>query len=218
MLTRTLDIDAREELAAALEPLRAGSAGGALILIGGADFTDPEMLSQLRAFFAQVAVHCEATAVAVVDGGTDTGVMRLIAEARAAASGTFPLAGVAPRGAFGRLTRTGAPIEPARDHDLVLKVPGERFGDETEWLFSAADELHGGVAPALVVNGGHLARHEANVRLAEGGVVIAVEGSGRAADELASALHDDPELRASGRLRTIPLTADAAGLAGVLAG
>jgi hypothetical protein len=156
--------------------------------------------------------------------------MRLIAEARArrrgtpdgtqdgGQQGTFPLIGVAPRGAFTRVTRTGAPIEPARDHDLVVSVPGDRFGDETAWLFAAADDLQSGMAPALVVNGGHLARHEAEARLAAGGRVVAVEGSGRAADELAAALAADAGLRASGRLRTIPIGVDAAGLAAALEG
>jgi hypothetical protein len=55
-------------------------------------------------------------------------------------------------------------------------------------------------------------------RLAEGGVVIAVEGSGRAADDLAAALASDAGLHPSRRLRTIPIGVDAAGLAAALEG
>jgi TRPM family ion channel len=187
--------------------------GRALALIGGADFTEPELLVRLRAFFATLAAHCERTGTAVVDGGTDSGVMRLIAEARRSIGGTFPLVGVAPVGALRRRTRTGQAIEPAHDHTLILLVPGAHFGDETAILFATADHLGGPCAPAIVVNGGALALDEAHARLNAGGVVVAVEGSGRAADELARTLDDDPGLRASGRLRTIPLSVDEADLA-----
>ena len=180
-----------------------------MILIGGADFTDPDLLVALRSFFDTLARFLDATGTTIVDGGTDTGVMRLIAEARMAIGGTFGLVGIAPEGAFRRLTRTGEPIEIARDHDLVITVPGSRFGDETSWLFAAADDLGGGAAPTLVVNGGRLTLEEANLRLAAGHQVIAVAGSGRAADELA----DDQGLRGSGRLRVIPLDVSAGGLA-----
>jgi hypothetical protein len=139
-------------------------------------------------------------------------VMRLIAEARAAIGGDFTLVGVAPAGAFERPTRTGQDIEPAPGHSLVVLVPGSAFGDETEWLFRAADHFAGGAAPTLVVNGGELSMREAVLRLSRGSIVVAVEGSGRAADELAA----DEGLRASGRLRVIPLASDVAAIAGAM--
>ncbi|MGH9886492.1 MAG: hypothetical protein ACREBE_13240, partial [bacterium] len=91
-------------------------------------------------------------------------------------------------------------------------VPGAWFGDETPWIFAAADYLGGGSAATIVVNGGALAYDEARQRLAIGHPVIAVEGSGRAADDLAG----DKDLRASGRLRVMPLTVDDAALAEAL--
>jgi hypothetical protein len=47
-----------------------------LILIGGADQTEPDRQAALEAFLATVARHCERTGTVVVDGGTDSGVMR----------------------------------------------------------------------------------------------------------------------------------------------
>ena len=205
------------ELAAAIDASSRG-VHAAVALIGGADFTDEGLAGPLHALFDTLTRYCESTGSAVVDGGTDTGVMRFMAAARAAVGGTFPLIGVAPAGALQRLTRTGAPIHPAPDHTLILLVPGDRFGDETDWLFAAADHLGDGKAPTLVVNGGALALDEAWRRLGEGHVVVAVRDTGRAADELAQALDEDPELRASGRLRTIPLDVDVAGLERGLAG
>ncbi|MEO5705099.1 MAG: hypothetical protein ABIZ52_08285 [Candidatus Limnocylindrales bacterium] len=198
------------ELLGALGPAEVD--GRALILIGGADDTEPERLDAIRALLGVVAVYSERTGTAVVDGGTDSGVMRLIAEARAAVHGEFLLIGVAPTGAFERPTRAGTQIEPARDHSLIFRVPGAWFGDETSWLFAAADHLGGGSAATIVVNGGKLTFDEAHQRIAAGHPVIAVEGSGRAADELAG----DEALRASGRLRVIPMSVDAAGLAGAI--
>lgn len=209
-------IDSEADLEAALASLSATGHGTAraLILVGGATFadSDPDRTAGIRAFLGALAAACEQTGTAIVDGGTDAGVMRWIAEARAAIGGAFPLVGVAPRGAFERNTRTGEPIAPAVDHSLILLAPGSRFGDESAWLFATADRLSGGSAPAVVVNGGRLALHEARERLAGGHVVLAVEGSGRAADELAS----DEDLRASGRLRVIPLASDTTSLAAVL--
>jgi hypothetical protein len=200
------------ELTEALGP--APDRGRAVILIGGADFTEADLLAGLRTFFAALAEHLERTGTALVDGGTDSGVMRLVAEARRAIGGAFRLIGIAPALAFSRLTRTGAPIEVARDHDLVVLVPGSRFGEETPWLFAAADHLGGGSAPTVIVNGGELALDEARGRIAAGHVVVAVEGSGRAADTLAG----DAALRISGRLRVIPLTAEEAAIAAALKG
>lgn len=203
------------ESAAALERELAQlpASGRSLLLVGGADFTDcsPEVLEAVRRFLETLARICDAVGAAVVDGGTDSGVMRWFAEARAAVGGSFPLIGVAPAGALRRRTRTGAPIAPAHGHSVILAVPGDRFGDEQDQLFEIVDRL-GARAPTIVVNGGQLALAEAQRRLADGFVVLAVAGSGRTADELAA----DDGLRASGRLRVIPLGIDEPGLAAAL--
>jgi hypothetical protein len=187
--------------------------GRSLLLVGGADFADcpPEVVDAIRRFLDRLARVCDATGAAVVDGGTDSGVMRWFAEAREAVGGTFPLVGVAPAGAFRRSSRTGASIRPAAGHSIVLAVPGDRFGDEQVRLFEVVDRL-GVSAPTIVVNGGRLSLEEALLRLEGGHVVLTVEGSGRAADELAA----DEGLRASGRLRVISLEIDEPTLAAAL--
>ncbi len=192
--------------------------GRSLLLVGGADFAsaDPFIVEGIQSFLARLATVCERAAIAVVDGGTDAGVMRWFAGARAAIDGQFPLVGVAPRFAFERPTRTGRPITAAHGHSVVLAVPGEQFGDETAWLFAVADHLgFDWPAPTVLVNGGDLAATEARQRLADGHLVVAVAGSGRAADELAS---EEPamDLPGSGRLRVIPLAADETTLAATL--
>ena len=179
----------------------------AIILVGGADFTEPELLATLRGFIANLASTCDRLGIAVVDGGTDSGVMRLMGEARAGIGATFPLIGVAPGGALDERSGAGHPIDPAMDHTAVLLTPGERFGTEMEWLFAAADQL-GANAPTIVVNGGRLSMEEATLRLERGHRVIAVAGSGRAADALA--VEAESGLRSN--LGAVPVDVEAADL------
>jgi SLOG in TRPM, prokaryote len=200
------DVGSEVDLIDALGPAPAD--GRALILIGGADATEHERHAALQAFFMTLARHCEQTGTTVVDGGTDSGVMRFIGDARTAIGGTFRLIGVAPAGAFERPTKAGTRIKPAPNHSLILRVPGGWFGDETRWLFAAADHIGRGSAATIVVNGGKLTFDEAHQRMAAGHPVIAIQGSGRAADELA----DDEALRTSGKLRVMRLTIDDAEL------
>src|SRR5689334_23540354 len=103
MIGPVREVASADELATELD---AGALGAraAIALIGGADFTDEALVAALRGLFETIATACESSMTAVVDGGTDSGVMRLMAEARAATGGTFPLIGVAPAGAFDRST------------------------------------------------------------------------------------------------------------------
>lgn len=210
MHARVTTVDSQDELVAALGP--PSGSPRSIVLIGGADAASADELERLGTFFATLVEHLEATGTAVVDGGTDSGVMRLIGAARDERGASFRLIGVTPRGALDRPTRDGAPILLAASHPEILLVPGSQFGDETEFLFGAADYLADGPAPTLVVNGGRLTMDEARQRLDAGHRVVAVSGSGRAADELAA----DEGLRASGRLRVVALSANDEELASAL--
>jgi hypothetical protein len=206
------EVTTREAMTAALGPVDAG--GSALILIGGADAMPEYDRARLTDLFVLLVDYLERTQTAVVDGGTDSGVMSLIGTMRQKRAATFRLVGVLPVGALGRTTRDGAPISIAPGHPEIVLVPGSRFGDETEWLLAAADHLGGGSAITMIVNGGRIALDEAHRRLSDGHLVVAVGGSGRAADELAA----DADLRASGRLHVVPMTVDAQRLAAALEG
>jgi len=210
MLSKVIEVHTPQELLGALGD--APREGRAIALVGGADLLSEDARAALERFFAVLAEHLELTNTAVVDGGTDSGVMQLIGQERASRDASFRLVGVAPRGALDRTTRDGAEIRLAPGHPEIILVPGSRFGDESEWLFAAADYLAGGSAPTIVINGGKLTHEEATSRLATDHIVVVVAGSGRAADELAG----DEGLRASRRLRVVPLTADAATLTAAL--
>ena len=184
-MARPTRVDTEQELLSAIGAPPAGTR--AIALVGGADNLAEGSRQPIAAFFRTLASALDEAHVILVDGGTDSGIMRLVADARRATGSRFRLVGVAPRGRIGKPTRTGTIVHLAKGHPELLLVPGEAFGDETPWLFRAADHLAGGCAPTLVVNGGRLTLGEAIRRLAEGAPVVVVRGSGRAADVLSRA-------------------------------
>ena len=128
---------------------------------------------------------------AVVDGGTDSGVMRMMGQARRAGGCEFPLIGVAAAGTLrerGVVDSTGDRAEVEPHHTLVLRVPGDQWGDETPWL-SAVAGLIAGKQPSVTVliNGGRIALSDAQMSLDAGRPLVVVAGSGRGADEIARA-------------------------------
>ena len=191
----------------ALEP-----APFAVVLVGGADRMDDDALAAVRPFVERaLAPLVEARAGTVLDGGTDSGVMRLMGRARAATRSGFPLVGVVPA-AF---AANGGPIlEPNHTHFVL--VPGSRWGDEGPWLAGLATAL---AAPersfTALVNGGEVAWNDVADSLREGRPVVAVEGSGRTADALAAGIRGeqtDPRaaaMIASGLVHVCPPERDA---------
>jgi hypothetical protein len=138
-----------------------------------------------------LAPAIEQAGAVALDGGTDSGIMGLLGRARASAGG-FPLVGVAAEGTValpgGNAGADAARVEPHHTH--LLLVPGGSWGDETPWIARTAAALSGG-APAVTVliNGGDVTYADAARSIEDGRPVIVVEGSGRAADEVVSALH-----------------------------
>ena len=148
-----------------------------IVLVGGAAglAPDDELPHVFRDVVAEVASSLAAT---VVDGATDTGVMRLIGRARAETAASFPLVGVVP-------AALADDLEP--NHTHVVLVPGSDWGDETPWLAGVATALAGPHASAtLVVNGGEITWADAEASVAAGRPVVVLAGSGRTADALAA--------------------------------
>jgi hypothetical protein len=226
--------------ARAVEVTRADALGPALhagdppldmvvLLFGGADRMDEADTDRLRTFFASAFIPAVVSAGAVVvDGGTDTGVMRLVGEAaeQAGAAGRpVRLIGVAVRSLV-RLPGDPANgrAEPARGHSDLVLVPGMAWGDEGEWMHAVADVLAEGRSVSVVVNGGPVAWREASAVLTRGGTVIAVAGSGRSADRLArlagsGASRPDEAVGmvpTTGRILAVDLRTDAASFARML--
>lgn len=164
------------------------------MLIGGADNIDQPALARLRPFVAAVLEAAREARAAVIDGGTDSGVMALAGEARAQMQATDDvrpaptLMGIAPRGRVAAPGVVGAggdtPLEGRHSHHLL--VPGDEWGTETSWVLEVSARLSAGEpVVAVLIDGGPLALREAAACAARGWPVIALSGSGRSADQLA---------------------------------
>jgi SLOG in TRPM, prokaryote len=210
-------IEDGDDLRAAIESLGLGECRVSVALIGGASQMSDSDLERARPVVRDVlAPFVEARGGVVLDGGTDTGVFRLIGRERAAASFAFPLVGVLPA----RLAalpgrprqREAAPLEPNHTHFVL--VPGTTWGDEVLWLAQVAGLLAaGGRAVTVLLNGGELAWEDVEASVAAERPVVVLAGSGRAADELAAGLTGSPgglraaRLVASGLLHRIEVDA-----------
>jgi len=191
-----------------------------LVLVGGASGMSVEEVQQLEQLFEHVvAPTIERLGAVVLDGGTNSGVMRLIGQARAKIAGTFPLLGVC---ASGTVTYPGcthaadhaAELEPNHTHFLL--VPGHDWGDESVWIAKAATAIAGtAFSCSIVVNGGNITWEDVGHSVAQERQTIVLDGSGRAANELAAELRQEPAdgraapLVASGFLESINIFQDA---------
>jgi SLOG in TRPM, prokaryote len=215
-----------EGLPAALDELAVRRGRPVLLLVGGAAGMADEHLEILRALLAEAVLPLlDRRGAAVVDGGTDSGVMQVIGRARAAAEHRFPLVGVAAEGtvdAGDRLStnRDATALEPHHTHFVL--VPGCAWGDESPWLGHVAEAIaEGGPILTVVVNGGEITFDDVSASLSRRFPVLVLAGTGRAANAIADARsHRDADPRAaaisaSPLTRVLPVT-DRAGVTAVL--
>jgi hypothetical protein len=202
-------VDQPSDLSAALAVFDLHAPRLVVALVGGAALTDARDLDRLRPLFERGLVSvAERLGVAVIDGGTDAGIMHLIGQARTRAAATFPLIGVP---AVGTVRFPGRHPEARRrwllgkhlgarrrwpldaHHPYFLLVPGAKFGDEAPWIARVVTELAGGwPSVTVLVNGGAISYTDVACSLHAGRPVLTVAGSGRTADQLASAARGGP--------------------------
>lgn len=206
---RLIRVGAPDELATALAGNGIDIGRPVLVCVGGAaGMSDGHSAALLAGLRDVVVPALDRLRACVVDGGTDSGVMRLVGRARSEASAQFPLIGVAAAGTVripGEPTKRddAAPLEPHHTH--VVLVPGDEWGDESPWLSLVAQTISAGQPSAtLLVNGGSITLQDAEASLAAGRPLIVLDGTGRAADDIASAT-TDPTTR-TGAIAKSPLT------------
>jgi hypothetical protein len=207
------------DLPAALDALGVRRGRPVVLLIGGAGGMTDEQLALAARALEPLVPALDGWDAAVVDGGTDAGVMRVMGAARFAAGARFPLIGVA---AAGTVVAPGEPPGPDRaaldpHHTRVILVPGDDWGDESPWLSRVADVIADGQPSlALVVNGGAITYDDLGHSIQAGRPALVLDGTGRTADAIAAArTGDGGDLRASRLaaapgLRTVPAADPAA--------
>jgi hypothetical protein len=214
----SFELDRAELLPAALDALGLETRRPVLVVVGGASGLSEELVLECAACADELVAAAVATGAAIVDGGTDSGVMRLLGRAHARAGAGVPLVGVIVR------ALAALPGEPAGDdaappepnHTHLLLVPGSSWGDEAPWIALVAStiaEAHPSVT--VLLNGGEIAWTDAAESVADGRPVLALAGSGRTADELAAAASGGPAderaaaLVCTGLVEAVPLGEDA---------
>ena len=182
---------------------------------------DESDLARVRPLFTEsLALLAKRLGAAVIDGGTNSGVMQLMGRAREAGGYRFPLIGVATEGL---VSWPGGPqagdemLEPHHTHFVL--VPGSRWGDESPWLARLATALSASQPSVTVlINGGETAWDDVLHSVGENRRVIVVAGSGRTSDSLASAVRGERagkrarNLAASGLLTAVDLANGPGGL------
>lgn len=190
--SRNARVSLVQEIPAVLDALALRRGRPVLVLVGGAGGMDDDHLETVGlAFRDAVLPLLDQRGAAVVDGGTDSGVMRVIGRARAAEGGGFPLVGVAAEGTVvmpggGPAAQDAAELEP--NHTHVVLVPGKTWGDESPWLADVADAIaQGRPSVTVVINGGEITYDDVFGSLARGRPVVVLAGTGRTADAIAAA-------------------------------
>lgn len=161
-----------------------------LVVVGGADRMSRLELRRLRPLFGEVlAPLAQRLRATVIDGGTDTGVMRLMGEARTGGGHSFPLVGVIVELLAAHADREpladAADLEPNHTHFVL--VPGTQWGEEAPWIARLASAVAGrSRSVTLLVNGGPVAWEDVRHSVELGRPVLVLEGSGRTADALSA--------------------------------
>jgi hypothetical protein len=168
-----------------------GSPRPVLVVIGGAAGLDAQQAAIAAKVIDDVAMVAAVEAgAAIVDGGTDSGVMRLVGQAYAASSYRGPLVGVAVESLVRIDTVDPQTVERVAiesHHTHLVLVEGREWGDESPWLASVAGVLAGPHPSAtLLINGGSISLRDVRYSLDARRPVIVAAGTGRLADELAS--------------------------------
>jgi hypothetical protein len=179
--------------------------GPVVLLFGGAGKVATDDLDRIRAFVRTAFIPAmERVGGIVIDGGTDAGVMRIAGEERVRAGGRIRMVGVAP---FGKVRVPGSPGSTAlaRGHTDFVLVPGAEWGSEVSWFHRIADRLALGTSVTVLVNGGPIALDEIEQSIDLGRRVIVIDGTGRAADDLAAVVgrSNDTGMDASNRSITV---------------
>jgi hypothetical protein len=160
-----------------------------------------QLLNMFRCLDELVAVGLR---FAVVDGGIRAGIMEAAGLARRRSYGAFLLLGVVPAPEITSTGREGKiQIDPNHSHILSVSDPGwaetqRDRGWEPSWGYRGSETkakydvfermTEGRPSVAVIANGGEIALDEVERNIRQNRKAIVIDGSGRAADAIASAL------------------------------
>lgn len=153
-----------------------------IVIVGGAGGMADEDIARVQTFFEKHLIPFAVKKMAaIIEGGTDSGVMAAIGRARKLTGSDLPLVGVVARD----IENIVSMLEPNHTHFILC--PGDDWGDESEWIAASASALSGSKpSVAILINGGNITWEDARLNIQHGRPVLIAEGSGRAADVIAT--------------------------------
>ncbi|MCU0482154.1 MAG: hypothetical protein MUE54_13240 [Anaerolineae bacterium] len=169
-----------------------------LFISGGASGMSDEDKKQTELMMEAVLAFADQHRITLIDGGTESGIMKMCGDIRIRNKYTFPLIGVSPRGlvSYPDHPNPTAQAELEDGHTHFVLVEGDEWGAESEMIINLTMTMSGagttGRKPAvgILINGGKIAMQEiylATTRDKHKLPIIVLDGSGRAADEVSTA-------------------------------
>lgn len=166
----------------------------AIFVSGGASKMSETDRKRTEEIIKGIVLFAEERKAIIIDGGTESGIMKMIGDTRGAVGYQFPLIGVSP---LGKVSYPGYknPNEEAfleDSHSHFVLVDGDEWGVESRMIVALTHAITGnGKKPAvgILINGGQIAMQEvylASTRRQKMPMIV-LEGSGRAADEISTA-------------------------------
>lgn len=168
-----------------------------IFISGGASKMSEHDIDLTQKIITEVAHFAEEHNIIIIDGGTESGVMKMIGDTRDSLNYTFPLVGISPLGVVSYPTypNPNSEAELEDNHTHFILVDGKNWGDETMTIINTAYMVSGEnkhPAVGILVNGGKIAMQEMYLastypNVKEHMALVVIEGSGRAADEISTA-------------------------------
>src|SRR5262245_20569536 len=160
-----------------------------LVVAGTTRPIEEPLAMRMLPVLKEVVAFAHEHGVTVVTGGTDAGVFHLLSLALTSSPGRPPqVVGVAPDKLVAPAGAVPHADQAATDRalDVLVRVPGDTWGDEVGPLDLLAGQIAGPLPSALLLaGGGDVSKTDLVAHLAAGRAVVALAGSGRLADELA---------------------------------
>ncbi len=193
-----IEINKKDKIGQALKMMGFTKSQPVIVIVGGAGGVREEDWEPIRKAMDSIIQAAHETGAAIIDGGTNSGVMAISGQVRAEKGYRFPLIGIAAEGTVkwpGRkpgfkemvaLNKYAAPLDSNHTHFIL--TPGKDWGDESPWISEIATQLSGGKqSVAVLINGGDISRdRDVPNNMKAGRTLLVIEGTGRAADEFAT--------------------------------
>lgn len=166
-----------------------------IFITGGAGQMSAEDRQRTQEIIESIIRYADKHHIIIVDGGTESGIMEMIGETRRKHKFQLKLIGVAPHGKVDYPGYVNPHSEATLEdnHTHFVLVEGDNWGDESALLTELARAICGyGACKALgiLINGGAIAQQDvllATTHTSHPIPMLVLEGSGRFADELATA-------------------------------